>query len=287
MSWVSHLLIGVAIGVAISLPLAWIAVQRSVRRARLAERRARNAERMAEIGAMTGGLAHEIRNPLSTLGLNAQLLSEAIAELPIEQAERDRLSKRIGVQRREIERLRDILEGFLRFAGELRLDPAPTDLNTLLEELSDFYLPQAQRNGVHLRLSLTPGPVLAHVDASQFKQALLNLMINATQAMSRDERRSAEGVAASELILRTELDRDESGPVCRVHITDTGPGIDPEKMDRIFHPYFTTRSGGTGLGLAISRRIVDEHGGRIEAHSEPGRGTDFIITLPRPLEGAV
>lgn len=289
--------LGFLIAVAIGAPLWWLSLRSTVRRERLAERRARDAHRLAEIGALTSGLAHEIKNPLSTIGLNAELLAEAVEELDVEPQDRDRVIRRVSVLRREVERLRDILETFLRFAGELRLDPRPTDLNQVVDELADFYLPQAQRYGVRLRVALSPAPVEASVDAGHLKQAILNLMINASQAMEqlgreRADRRSrasgggsaagsGDGEAPLELILRTENGRDETGPVAVIHVTDTGPGIDQERLDRLFEPYFTTKSGGTGLGLSISRRIVEEHGGRISVHSEPGKGADFTITLPQ------
>jgi len=275
------ILLGAALALAAGLPLWWLFVRRLVRRERLAERRALDAERLAEIGAMTSGLAHEIKNPLSTIGLNAQLLSESIADAGLEQHERDRLLRRVGALRREAERLRDILETFLDFAGEIHLEPRPVNLNDLVDELADFFLPQAQQAGVRLRVDPAPSPVERAVDVTQLKQALLNLMINATQAMeSTRDRREAEG-QPSELILRVERGRDHTGPVDRIHVIDTGPGIPPEQVEKIFRPYFSTRSSGTGLGLAISRRIVEEHAGRLEVRSEVGRGTDFSITLPR------
>ncbi len=273
------LLIGVGIGLLLAAAIVGLALKRSYARALEAERRALGAERLAEIGALTGGLAHEIKNPLSTIGLNAQLASEAAADLPVDSAEKDALLRRIETLRREIERLRDILDTFLRFAGEMHLDLSATDLNEVVEELADFYLPQAQQAGVRLRVDLAPGPLPAMVDRSQLKQALLNLMINATQAMQGGDPGETQ---TRELILRTEDGGSAMTNGPSAHVIDTGPGIEEDRLLRIFDPYFTTRSGGTGLGLPITRRIVEEHGGMIEAHSEVGRGTDFAITLPRP-----
>ncbi|HBS30070.1 MAG TPA: two-component sensor histidine kinase, partial [Phycisphaerales bacterium] len=101
--------------------------------------------------------AHEIKNPLSTIGLNAQLLAEGIGELSVDDYEKHRLVRRLEGVRREVDRLRDILQDFLRFAGEVRLDVKPTDLNALVEELVDFYSPQAQQRGVSIRTDLAPG----------------------------------------------------------------------------------------------------------------------------------
>ncbi|MEZ6243811.1 MAG: ATP-binding protein [Phycisphaerales bacterium] len=272
----SGLLIGGAVGALAVAGASRVIVRRSVARARAAERRLRAAERQAEAASMTRGLAHEIRNPLSTIGLNAQLLAEGIAELELDEADRARLGRRVEALGREAERLRGILEDFLEFAGELRLEPTPGDLNAVVEELVDFFLPQAQSQGVRLRAEPSTTPLRASIDAPHLKQAVLNLMLNAVQAMS-----GASGERARELILRTERVQDaDRRSVVRLHVIDTGPGIDAETAGRLFDPYFTTKPGGTGLGLPTARRIIEGMGGRIELHSEPGKGTDFTITLP-------
>jgi signal transduction histidine kinase len=248
---------------------------RRARRERVALERARAAERMAEVGAMTAGLAHEIKNPLSTIGMNAQLLDEAIGDLPIDEDERNRIQRRIGTLARETERLRGILTDFLEFAGELHLHRVPTDLNELVTELTDFFLPQAERAGIRVRAEPADRPLEARVDAPHLKQAVLNLMLNATQAMEgRNDGR------ARELILRTGEQRTAGAREHVIHVIDTGPGMSPEQRARIYEPYFTTKRGGSGLGLPTSRRIVEAHAGRLELVSEPGRGTDFAIVLP-------
>lgn len=279
-----ELVIGAAAGATVgALVVAIIAVwtvRRQIRRVRAAERRARAAERLAELGAMTGGLAHEIKNPLSTISLNAQLLAEAIADAPFDEADRARLRRRLDTLQREIERLRGILTDFLEYAGQIRLDRAPTDLNQLVTDLADFFLPQAEQHQVRLRMELAHRPLVAELDAKLVKQAALNLMLNAVQAMSHP-RADQSDARLRELILRTRAATDPDGqPVVALHVIDTGPGIDPAIRDRIFEPYFTTKAGGTGLGLATARRIVQEHGGRIDVHSEPGKGTDFTMVLP-------
>lgn len=253
----------------------WIIV-RHLRKVRAAERRARAAERMAEIGAMTGGLAHEIKNPLSTIGLNAQLLAETIEETPIAEEEKGRLIRRISSLRREVERLRGILTDFLRFAGDLKLERVPTDLNEVVRDLIDFFLPQAESQGVRIRESLHGAPLMADLDVPHLKQALLNLMLNGVQAMA-----GTDATRARELILRTEGTLDaERNPEVRLHVIDTGLGIASDRLDRVFEPYFTTKAGGSGLGLPTARRLVEAHGGRLDVHSDPGAGTDFTIILP-------
>lgn len=270
---------GLVVGAAVAAGVAAWAARRSVRRVRDAERRARAAERLAEIGAMTGGLAHEIKNPLSTIGLNAQLLAEGIAELRADPDEKARLERRVGALRREADRLAGILSDFLQYAGEPRLSPEPVDLNMLVGELADFFAPQAAAAGVTLRAVTAAEPLIARLDPAAAKQAVLNLMLNAVQAMSADAG-PPHGARARELILRTERAGDAGRPVVRLHVIDTGPGIDPAARARIFEPYFTTRPGGTGLGLPTTRRLVEAQDGRIEVFSEPGKGSDFVLTFP-------
>ncbi len=173
---------------------------------------------------------------------------------------------RLGVVQRETGRLRDILEDFLRYAGRIELDRREVELNQLLEELVDFFSAQAQAQRVQLRLQKSPAPVSAKVDAKLIKQALLNLMLNATQAMPD----------GGEMILSV---RSE-GERAILDVIDTGTGIPVDVLPRIFQAYYSTKRGGTGIGLAMTQRIVAEHGGEISVRSEPGKGTDFTISLP-------
>ncbi|MFI4892497.1 MAG: sensor histidine kinase [Phycisphaerales bacterium JB058] len=273
--------VGLAAGAVLTAMVSHARWRKQVAMVRRAERRARSAERLAELGSMTSGLAHEIKNPLSTIGLNIQLLAEALAELEADAEERGRLERRVGTLQREIERLRDILTDFLDFAGEKKLSPAPTDLNAMIDELADFFHPQAERQKVRIFVTPATQHVEALVDGPLIKQAVLNLLLNALQAMGEpDKQGSKQGTR--EIYMRTELGEDDGHPVARLRVADTGPGMDSETVTRIFTPYFTTKSGGTGLGLPTSRRIVEEHGGRIEVHSEQDRGTEFTLVLPVP-----
>lgn len=272
-------LLGILAGLILAAPIGAVVLRRSNARARRAERRQQEAERLASLGAMTGGLAHEIKNPLSTIGLNAQLIREAIEELPIDPAERGRLARRVDVLRREVERLRDILEDFLRLAGALHVEPAEVDLNVVAEELADFFTPQAAAAGVRLRVEPGSAPIFALADVKHLKQAALNLMLNAAQVMAAAP--TADG-ARRELILRTERRTESGEPVAVLHVIDTGPGVSPDRLKEIFNPYVSMRAGGAGLGLAITRRIMAEHRGRIDAHSDPGVGSDFALVFPAP-----
>ena len=279
--------IGFAFGLLIGALAAWSLSRRTVAKVRSAERRARQAERMAEIGAMTGGLAHEIKNPLSTIGLNAQLLAEGIDELAIADDDKRRLVNRVRSLRREAERLKGILQDFLEYAGQVRLAPQQADVNEVVGELADFFQPEAERQGVRIMLDLAPGPLNAAFDVKLVKQALLNLMLNATQAMTGAATNSADqktGTAtvppAGELILRTSAGTEDGRASVRIEVIDTGPGMSREVLGKVFNPYFTTKAGGSGLGLPTARRLIEEHGGRLDVHSEPGKGTAFKVVLP-------
>jgi len=262
------------------LSLRW-ARRRHARQRELLER-TRRAEKLAEVGRLTSGLAHELRNPLSTIKMNLQLLAEDLARQLRDAAGADpapasvsleelrqtwqRYLRRIQCLTAEADRLADTLTDFLRYAGKMELHPVRADVNEIVDDLADFYEPQALSQGVRLRRSLHPQPLVCRVDTDLFKQALLNLFINATQAMN----------GRGELILRTGASGDEA----RIDVIDTGPGIPAELQQRIFDAYFTTRPGGTGLGLPTTRRIVEEHHGRLELHSEMGRGSNFVMVLP-------
>ncbi|MEM7624551.1 MAG: ATP-binding protein [Planctomycetota bacterium] len=295
------LFLGIAVGVLLAVPAAWWWSRRTARRLLELERRALAAERLGELGTMTGGLAHEIKNPLSTVGLNIQLIQEDLADLeealppppeedptstlPARRGDppRERLArirKRVDGLHRETARLRDILEDFLRFAGRVELDRAPTDINDLCDELIDFFQPQADEAKVNLRADLHADPAVVSADGPLLKQALLNLLINACQAMTEAREKDLPSGGNSELILRTANAKSAGGEQLAIHVTDTGPGIAADVLDKIFHPYFSNKRGGTGLGLPTTRRLVEEHGGTLTVHSEIGVGSDFTITLP-------
>lgn len=223
----------------------------------------RFVQRLAELGTLTGGLAHEIKNPLSTVLLNLQLLQEDLD--PADPAY-SRLTARLNTVSREASRLRDTLDDFLRFAGKIELRREKADLNVLLEELVDFFAPQAQLHHVQMRFKPRAEPLLVNIDSRLIKQTILNLMINALQAMP----------GGGELILCAA----PAGNEAVVDVIDTGNGIKPDDLDKIFHAYYSTKKGGTGLGLAMAQRIIQEHGGQLTVKSEPGKGSDFTVRLP-------
>ncbi|MHC4976899.1 MAG: sensor histidine kinase [Planctomycetota bacterium] len=239
----------------------------------------KETEHLARLGATTAGLAHEIRNPLSTIGLNAQLLTEGIDELPLDDNATEPLHKRLNTLRREIERLKGILEDFLRYAGQIQISPVETNLVELLDELVDFFLPQANRMSVDLKLIKPAYTIKAEIDESYFKQALLNLMLNASQAM--DQLASPMQHTLSLAVVQ-HVDPDK----VEFEIRDNGPGMSEQTCRQIFMPYFSTRPGGAGLGLPITKRIIDAHHGELNVDSRLEKGTVFTIVLPKKQPGA-
>jgi two-component system, NtrC family, sensor histidine kinase HydH len=224
----------------------------------------------AEVSQLAGGLAHEIRNPLSTVSLNLDLLAE---DFQHPETPRDRrVLQRVERLQHEVHRLRDILESFLRFARVQPLRLESIKLNVIVEELCDFYEPTAATKGVVIRTYLAPDLPLTAIDADLLKQALLNLILNAEHAMP----------SGGELILKTRYD----GPWVVLDVIDTGVGMTEEVCARIFDAYFSTRPAGSGLGLPTARKIVEAHGGTLTVQSEPGKGSQFTLRLPRSESGS-
>ena len=258
--------IGVAAGIGLGLVVSAILGRRMWRNARRMTARAKGHEHLVEVGQLVGGLAHEIKNPLSTIHLNLKLLAEDLQQPHHQDEEHRRWLRRLRNVQGEADRLKAILDDFLRFAGKFELAPAKLDIRRLVEELVDFFAPQAQVAGVVMRTAMPDQPVICPLDANLIKQAMLNLMINATQAMPD----------GGEMLLKLATSRGRA----ILEVIDTGTGIPLEDVQKIFNVYFSTKPGGTGLGLPTTRRIIREHGGTIRVQSEPGKGTRFIISLP-------
>jgi len=216
------------------------------------------------VTALAGGLAHEIKNPLSTIKVNLQLLAEDWAE-PATPKEK-RTARKLQVLQNEVERLTQTLEDFLRFTRVERMELRPTDLNDVAAEVAEFVGPELDRLNIDLLEQYAHGLPICMADTKLLKQAILNIILNAQQAMPD----------GGELILRTSL---TDGDVA-IEIIVTGPGV-PEKLrDKIFSPFFSTKKDGSGLGLVVTKRIIDQHRGTVSFISESGKGTDFLIRLP-------
>ena len=221
-------------------------------------------EQYRDLASLAGGLAHEIKNPLSTIRMNVQLLAEDLAD-PQTQEQRRALRK-IDVVKRECDRLSEILDDFLRFARINELNLVPVDVNELVEDIIEFSRPRIEAAGILLREDLPEGLPKVHLDPDLFRQAMLNLLLNAEAVMK----------SGGELMLRTR----QVGSELLIDVIDTGPGMSAELLGKIFKPFFSTRPSGTGLGLPTTKRIVEAHGGQMSVDSEPGKGTAFRITLP-------
>jgi signal transduction histidine kinase len=226
----------------------------------------REEEQASLVGTIASGLAHEIRNPLSTLRMNLQLLREDWDNPITEREQKGR--RKIDVLLRETERLENVLSNFLRFAAGHSLNLQKTDLNALAGELLDFIAPEIDRARIRLRREFDPALPPVNLDPSLFRQALLNLLINARQALA----------PGGEIVVRTA----SNGRDVRISVADNGPGIPPENRERVFNLYFSTRPGGTGLGLPMVKKIVEEHGGTVDFQTEPRSGTTFTICLKKP-----
>jgi|SRR5579883_141216 len=226
------------------------------------------SELPSEIAELAAGFIHEIKNHLGTLSLNLQLLAEDFeeAETPRERRALDRVTRLSG----ECHKLVELSNDFLRFARLRELHTKPTTLEEVVSEMIDFLGPTANKRNVEIRWFPAADLPMVCIDRDLFEQALLNLMLNSEQAMP-------EGGTL------TLIGRVAEGRVC-LDVIDTGVGIPPEVMAKLFRPFHTTKPDGSGLGLATARKIVLAHGGTIEAQSEPGRGTKFTIALPAVAE---
>lgn len=222
---------------------------------------------LEELSKLTGGLAHEIKNPLSTIKVNLKLISE---QMDRGQDGIDRAVRKISVVQKETDRLEQILEDFLGYIGKPEPQFADIDINELIDDMVDFYSPQAYTGSITIRVGFYSDKLICKVDTYLLKQAILNLFINAQQAMD----------AGGEIIVRT--DKQKNNAI--IEISDTGKGIEPDKLTRVFDAYYSSKSRGSGLGLPTTRKIIEAHNGGITLNSEPGKGTSFIIKLPLQLQ---
>lgn len=229
----------------------------------------------AELAELAGRFIHDIKNHLSTLGLHLEILAEDFSD-PQTQRER-RASERIERLQTECQHLVDLSNDFLRFARIKDLDLHPADLSEVVEELTDFFAPSARQSNIEVRCFLPADLPPVMLDREMFKNALLNLMLNAQQAMP-------DGGTIT-LQARAEPP-DAPDHVCLLLI-DTGKGMTADVAARAFRPFYSTKSGGNGLGLPTARKIVEAHGGSMSLESEVDRGTKLTIRLPAaPTAGA-
>jgi signal transduction histidine kinase len=247
--------------------LVFRAQARHHERVRALERALTRQERLAGLGHLAAGVAHEVRNPLNAIGMGIQRLQGEFS--PVEGEEEFR--HLCTVIRGEVARLNGIVQEFLRLARAPALQRESVGVATLLHEVASLMEAEANARAVHLTLQLPEGLPSVAVDRQQLKQALINLLLNAIQATPPGG--SVQVVAAAAV------------KTLRIAVADSGSGIAPEMMDRIFDPYFTTKPEGTGLGLPIALRIIQAHGGTLDVSSALGGGTTVEVRLPIATPG--
>ncbi len=230
------------------------------------------SRRLSALGEMAAGIAHEIRNPLSAIQLYAQMARDDLGKAAQREAA---LAEAAGHAEKIVAAVRGldgIVNDVLSFAREIEPRPVPIDAHEALHRAVDAHRPAIESAAADVRVIEASRPIELRADADLLHQALLNLVRNAVDAMAEVDRR----------VLTLSAARDEQG-VC-LRVADTGPGIEPADIDRIFNPFFTTRDAGTGLGLAIVHRIVDAHNGAIVADNAAEGGAVFELHLPRSMD---
>lgn len=232
---------------------------RDLTEVKLLEKELRRSERMAALGKMAAGVAHELRNPLSSIKGLALLLKSQISATGCGGETAEILVK-------EVERLNRSIGELLDYARPGQLKRQYTSLNEIIRKIVSLVQVDAESYGISIEQELDDELSLVSVDPDKMNQVLLNLLLNAIQAMPD----------GGHLSVRTEAD----GNMILVRIKDNGVGIDPENLSRVFDPYFTTKSNGTGLGLSLSAKIIEEHGGQIKIVSKQHEGTEVRIILP-------
>jgi two-component system, NtrC family, sensor kinase len=222
-----------------------------------------SSERLAAIGKMAAQVTHEVRNPLSSLALNVELLEEELGE---RQGEASALLESIKL---EVERLTQLTEKYLSLARRSRPDFQEEDLGSVVSEAVASAQPELAKQEIKSQLSIEEGLPAASLDEAQIRQVLLNLIRNAREAMS-------EG---GELLVGVRA-LAQAPEVLEISVADSGRGMDDQTRQHLFEPFFTTKRNGNGLGLAITQEIVEAHGGKIRCERRDPRGTRFVIELP-------
>jgi two-component system sensor histidine kinase HydH len=211
-------------------------------------------------------LAHEIRNPLSSLDVHFQLLEEDLGALSPQA--RAQLAPRLGIIHGELHRLDSIVERFLKLAGPSALELEPVDINKIVTHVCELLRPEASARKVEILAGVEPGLPRVTVDPVRLTQALLNIVINGIQAVSGEGR------------VKVSAAKSGSGEFLLLRVQDTGPGIPVNELGDIFDPYFTTKAEGNGLGLWIAQQIAVAHGGDLRAENAPAGGALLTLSLP-------
>lgn len=235
------------------------------------EEQLRRSEKLSTLGEMAAVLAHEIRNPLGSIRGTAEILKDDY--LP-----GDPKHEFIEIQIKETERLNRVVEDFLRMARPQKSERRSCQIQSELETIVTLVSKDAKERGVKLELQPSPPGAVFTADGEKLRQAFLNIVLNALQAVP----------AGGAVVISTKLHEEGTkSAACEIRFRDTGPGIDPEVLQQVFEPFYTTKTDGTGLGLAVTKRIIENHDGTLTIESEPGAGTTVIVRLPMsvPAEG--
>lgn len=255
-----------ATGIVVLLSLVLLYVLWLLKKAQVVEAEAHEADQLAYLGILASGLAHEIRNPLSAMNLNLQMMEEDLEEAPCAQSD---VALLLQSTRQEIRRLDKLATHFLLYAKPFQLNPREVDVGGLIEEVVNLVRQECQRDNIELLLQIPSTPMIYKLDRDLLKQALLNLILNAMDAVRLS--------AASPRQITMDAGLPE-GRLC-LRILDSGPGVSAEEAQQIFKVFFSGKRGGTGLGLPIARRIVESHGGSIRWQNRPEGGAEFLIEI--------
>lgn len=228
-------------------------------------------EKQLLLSRLLARLAHEIRNPLSSLDIHVQLLEEDLAHTSLQI--RQKAAGRFEIIHGELHRLENIVQHFLSLAGPSSLDLQPVVVTRVISHVCELLRPEAAVRGIEIIETVSETLPTLPADSSQITQALLNLVINAIQAVERNGR------------VEVSAETDESREILTIKVGDTGPGIPANRQSAIFDPFFTTKADGSGLGLWIVQQIITAHGGAVGASNAPNGGAIFAVHLPlRPKE---
>ncbi len=242
-----------------------VVILRDVTRDREHEAKTIESERLNALMLLAAGMAHEIGNPLNSLNIHLQLIGRELAALPDDQ--RATLRDLLDVTQKEVQRLDGIITQFLRAIRPAPLKLEPTSVREIVQETLEFLKHEIRDRDVLVEVELPDDLPAIPLDRQQIRQAFFNIIRNAVQAMSNGGLLKIAARATDRFLA--------------IAFKDTGPGIAPERLANMFEPFNTTKAEGSGLGLMIVQRIVRDHGGQIEIHSEPRAGTTFTLFLPR------
>ncbi len=252
-----------ALGIS-AITLIWVNQNRHLRRLREMEDRIQRAERLSSLGHLAAGVAHEIRNPLNAIGIGLQRLKREFS--PQDETRKEEYTSFTELIFKEVRRVNGIIEQFLTLSRPFQLNRMPTSLRELLKNMVRLFEGEAASRGVRIETEMDTELPLLNVDGEKLTQAFLNIMKNGIQAMEQGG------------VFRIETRRLREWT--EVVLSDSGSGIPPDQMEKIFNYYYTTKKDGLGLGLPIAHRIVEAHGGQLKVESQVGKGTKVTVTLP-------